>query len=159
MYPVNQVILGGDPLLNTSVNNINEQLKFLEQQKQLLELQQKNIQTPQEHQKLLWDEIDAEIQPLTDEQKGMLFQNSEYVEIYNKIQLIVQSELVNLVKHKIENTPEGKELISNQLKLVKKLKGKIIDSTNREMELFRKFREYSKNNPEVTYDEFLKLNV
>jgi hypothetical protein len=45
------------------------------------------------------------------------------------------------------------------LKSVKKLKTRIINDTNREMEMFRKFKEYSKNNPEVTYDEFIKASM
>lgn len=59
----------------------------------------------------------------------------------------------------IEATPEGKELLQRQLKIVKKLKGKIIQETNREMEMFRKFREFSKTHPEVTYEEFIKASM
>lgn len=54
---------------------------------------------------------------------------------------------------------EGKELLQRQLKIVKKLKGKIIQETNREMEMFRKFREFSKTHPEVTYEEFIKASM
>ena len=56
-------------------------------------------------------------------------------------------------------TPEGKELLQRQLKIVRSLKSKIIQDTNREMEMFRKFREFSKAHPEVTYDEFIKANM
>lgn len=43
--------------------------------------------------------------------------------------------------------------------IVRSLKSKIIQDTNREMEMFRKFREFSKAHPEVTYDEFIKANM
>jgi hypothetical protein len=33
------------------------------------------------------------------------------------------------------------------------------EDTLREMEMFRKFREFSKAHPEVTYDEFIKANM
>lgn len=89
----------------------------------------------------------------------MLFQNEEYVDIYNRLQVMVQSELLNLVKSRIENTEEGKELLNSQLKLVRKLKSSIIDSTNREMEIFKRFREFSKDNPNITYEEFINLNI
>ena len=46
-----------------------------------------------------------------------------------------------------------------QRDLVKKLKEQIINDTNREMDLFNRFREYSKMNPNITYDEFLKNNL
>lgn len=164
MMPINQVILGGDPLLGTSVvgNSLDEQLQLLEKYKQNLEaakrMKQQQVQ-PNVPQKLIWDEVDAEINPMSDEQKNMLFQDEDYVDTYTKIQNMVQMEILNLVKSRIESTPEGKELLQNQLKIVKKLKGKIIQETNREMEMFRKFREFSKQHPEVTYEEFIKANM
>lgn len=164
MIPINQVILGGgDPLLGTSVvgNNLDEQLQLLERYKQNLEaakqIKQQTAAAP--IQKLIWDEIDSEIVPMTEEQKNMLFQDEDYVETYTRIQGMVQAELLNLVKGRIESTQEGKDLLQSQLKIVKKLKGKIIQETNREMEMFRKFREFSKQHPEVTYEEFIKANI
>jgi D-hexose-6-phosphate mutarotase len=164
MMPINQVILGGgDPLLGTSIigNNLDEQLQLLERYKQNLEAakQMKQQIHPNIQQKLVWDEIDAEINPMSDEQKNMLFQDEDYLDTYNKIQNLVQMEILNLVKGRIESTQEGKELLQSQLKIIKRLKGKIIQETNREMEMFRRFREFSKTNPEVTYEEFIKANL
>lgn len=160
MVPINQVILGGDPLLGSSIvgNNIDEQLQLLEKYKQNLETA-KQLKQNQVASKLLWDDIDNEIISLTEDQKEKLFQDEDYIECYNKIQLIVQSELLNLVKTKIESTPEGKELLQSQLKLVKKLKTRIIEETNRELEMFKKFKEYSKTNSDLTYDNFIKNNI
>lgn len=166
MIPVNQVILGGDPLLGGSVlgNSLDEQLQLLEKYKQNLEAAKQMKQQAQAvqqvvPQKLIWDDIDTEIEPMTDEQKSRLLQDEDYVETYTKIQNMVNAEILNLVKGRIESTPEGKELLSHQLKTVRRLKGKIIDETNREMEVFKRFREYSKQHPEVTYDEFIKANM
>lgn len=169
MIPINQVILGGgDPLLGNNVigNGIDEQIQMLERYKQNLEaarqMKQATVQTVQpqtQAQKLVWDDIDSELEPMTEEQKNRLFHDEDYVDTYTKIQSMVQSEIVNLVKARIEGTPEGKELLSHQLKIVKKLKSKIIDDTNREMEIFRKFKEFSKEHPEITYEEFIKANM
>lgn len=155
MYPVNQVFLGGDPMMS-NLEDLDLQIQRMEAYKQKLK-QLKTTQSPT--QKLIWDEVDAEINPMTEEQKNMLFQDEDYVETYTKIQNMVQHEILNLVKGRIESTPEGKELLQSQLKIVKKLKGKIIQETNREMEMFRKFREFSKQHPEVTYEEFIKANI
>lgn len=73
--------------------------------------------TPQEDN----DEVDAEISPMTDEQKARMLQDEDYVDTYTKIQDMVQAEILNLVKGRIEATPEGKELLQRQLKIVKKL--------------------------------------
>jgi hypothetical protein len=161
--PINQVILGGDPLLGGSIigNNLDEQLQLLEKYKQNLEAakQMKQNQSPIIPQKLIWDEIDAEVSPMSEEQKAMLFNDEDYVDTYTKIQNMVQAEILNIVKGRIESTQEGKDLLQSQLKIVRKLKGKIIQETNREMEMFRKFREYSKTHPEITYEEFVKASM
>lgn len=167
MIPVNQVILGGgDPLLGTSIvgNNIDEQLQLLEKYKQNLEAarqakQQIQNNTQQNTMKLIWDDIDVELASMSEDQKKMLFQDDEYADIYTKINELVNSEILNLVKVKIESSSEGKELLSKQLKVVKKLKEKIMEETNKEMELFRKFKEFSKQHPEVTYEEFIKNSI
>lgn len=168
MIPVNQVILGGDPLLGSSMvgNSLDEQLLLLEKYKQNLEAAKQMKQQVQQAQvsqpipqKLIWDDIDAEVEPLTNEQKNRLLQDEDYVDTYTKIQNMVNAEILNLVKGRIESTAEGKELLNKQLKTVKRLKNKIIDDTNREMEMFRKFKEFSRQHPEITYEEFIKANM
>lgn len=159
MYPVNQVILGGDSMFNSNLDDLDVQIQRMEAYRQKLK-QLKESQQQQPIQKsLIWDQIDAEITPMSNEQKNRLLNNADYVDTYNELQSIVQIELLNLVKAKIENTEKGKELLSKQLKIVKKLKTKIIEDTDREMELFKKFKEYSKKHPDTSYDEFIKENM
>lgn len=157
MYPVNQVILGGDSMFS-NMDDIDMQIQRMEAYRNRLQ-QLKSMQAQSQPTKLIWDDIDALISPMSEEQKSRLLQDEEYVENYNRVQNIVQNELLNLVKVKIESTPEGKELLQNQLKIVKRLKNKIIDDTNREMEMFKRFREFSKGHPGVTYEEFIKENM
>ena len=160
MYPVNQVILGGESMFN-SLDDIDMQIQRMEAYRQRLkQLKESGQQTqPIQQKQLVWDEIDAEITPMSNEQKSRLLQDADYVDTYNELQSIVQSELLNLVKGRIESTERGKELLSRQLKIVKRLKTKIIDDTNREMELFKKFKEYSKAHPNASYEEFIKDNM
>lgn len=152
MYPVNQVFLGNsDPLLSPS--EINNQMQLLKQyEAQLARMQTEGTL----HTNLIWDEIDKEMSVLTESQKSKFFEDKEYVEINNALQTMVQTELINLVKNKIESNPEGRNLLQRQLKLVKTLKNKIIEDTNNEMTIFKKFREFSKDNPKLTYDEFVQ---
>lgn len=149
MVPINQVISGGDPLPGSSMvgNSLDEQLQLIEKYKQNLEAakqlrqQVQPVQQPAQH-RMIWDDIDAEINPMSDEQKSRLLQDEDYVDTYTRIQDMVQAEILSLVKGRIEATPEGKELLQRQLKIVRSLKSKIIQDTNREMEMFRKFREF-----------------
>ena len=160
MYPVNQVILGGESMFN-NLDDIDMQIQRMEAYRQRLKQLRESQQQPQpvQQRQLVWDEIDAEIAPMSNEQKSRLLQDADYVDTYNELQSIVQSELINLVKGRIESTERGKELLSKQLKIVKRLKTKIIDDTNREMELFKKFKEYSKEHPNASYEEFIKENI
>lgn len=174
MIPVNQFILGGsDPLLCPSekmTNSIDEQIAFLQSQKQAINeayrrnaipnanngVTQNQQVTQQPTTQGIWDAIDAEIAPLTQEQQNMLLNNQDYVNNYNALQSMVQAEVLNLVRGKIEASEDGKHLLEEQLKLVKLLKSKIVEVTNKEMELFKAFKEASKTNPNLTYEEFLK---
>nr|UVM99013.1 MAG: hypothetical protein [Bacteriophage sp.] len=174
MIPVTQFILGNsDPLLYPSekmTNSIDEQIAFLQSQKQAINeayrrnaipnanngVTQNQQVTQQPTTQGIWDAIDAEIAPLTQEQQNMLLSNQDYVNNYNVLQSMVQAEVLNLVKGKIEASEDGKHLLEEQLKLVKLLKSKIVEVTNKEMELFKAFKEASKTNPNLTYEEFLK---
>lgn len=150
MYPVNQVFLGNsDPLLSNS--DITDQLQRLKAyEAQLTKLQ--NIGS----QELIWDAIDKEMNSLTETQKAKFLEDKDYSDITIRLQNIVQLELLNLVKAKIENTSEGKALLQKQLEVVKGLKKKIVQETDNEIAIFNKFREFSKDNPNLTYDEFIK---
>lgn len=99
MIPVNQFILGGsDPLLYPSekmTNSIDEQIAFLQSQKQAINeayrrnaIPNANNGTTQNQQvptQGIWDAIDAEIAPLTQEQQNMLLNNQDYVNNYKEV--------------------------------------------------------------------------
>lgn len=122
MIPVNQFILGSsDPLLYPSekmTNSIDEQIAFLQSQKQAINeayrrnaIPNANNGTTQNQQVVtqgIWDAIDAEIAPLTQEQQNMLLSNQDYVNNYNALQSMVQAEVLNLVRGKIEASADGK---------------------------------------------------
>lgn len=103
MIPINQVILGGgDPLLGNSMvgNSLDEQLQLIEKYKQNLEAAKQLRQQVQpaqqpisQPQRMIWDEIDAEISPMSDEQKTRMLQDEDYVDTYTKIQDMVQAEI------------------------------------------------------------------
>lgn len=138
MIPVTQFILGdSDPLLYPSekmTNSIDEQIAFLQSQKQAINeayrrnaIPNANNGTTQNQQvptQGIWDAIDAEIAPLTQEQQNMLLNNQDYVNNYNALQSMVQAEVLNLVRGKIEASEDGKHLLEEQLKLdCKTIKG------------------------------------
>lgn len=155
MIPVSQINIGGDPLLGAQGYNIEEQLRQLELRRQSLE-SMKQLNPQAIPQTVIWNEIDAEIKVLSPAQIQKLFENEDYIKIYSRIQELVNAEILNLVKYKIESSTEGNQLLRNQLDILKKLKTRILEDTDREVALFKQFKEFSKTNPNVTYDEFLK---
>ena len=144
-------------MFSNNLDDIDTQIQKMElyrqRLKQIKESQQIQNSQPQ---RLIWDEIDSEITPMSSEQKNRLLQDQDYTSIYTELQSMVQSELLNLVKAKIEGSERGKDLLQKQLKIVRKLKTKIIEDTDREMETFKRFKEYSKEHPNTSYDEFIK---
>lgn len=91
-------------------NSIDEQIAFLQSQKQAINeayrrnaIPNANNGTTQNQQvptQGIWDAIDAEIAPLTQEQQNMLLNNQDYVNNYNALQSMVQAEVLNLVNCK-----------------------------------------------------------
>lgn len=162
MIPVNQFILGGsDPLLYPSekmTNSIDEQIAFLQSQKQAINeayrrnaipnanngVTQNQQVTQQPTTQGIWDAIDAEIAPLTQEQQNMLLNNQDYVNNYNALQSMVQAEVLNLVRGKIEASEDGKHLLEEQLKLVKLLKSKIVELCDVYVAINAQYHDYAK---------------
>lgn len=143
MVPVNTIV--NDPLLHTQLAQQN----MIQRYNQSLG----SIQTAP-----IWAEIDRELSTLTELQTKQLFYNESYVNISSKIQELVSSALLESVKVHVENTPTGRELLTQQLQLLKTLKVDIINNTSKELELLQRFKEYSKDNPNITYQEFLNSN-
>lgn len=155
-HPINQVFLGGESYSsNMDLEAQIQALKVYEDKLQKLKNRTVNNSPKQDS---LWDKIDSELLSLSIEQKNILFENHEYLNLNAALQSLVQIELLNLVKDRIIESEEGSKLLNSQLEVVKKLKINIVEESNRELELFKKFREFSKTNPEITYDEFIKTN-
>ena len=81
--------------------------------------------------------------------------DSEYLEIYSSIQMMVHNELLNLVKVKIESSEVGRKLLEKQLESLRKIRKRIDENDKKDMDLFNRFKEFSKDNPNVTYEQFI----
>lgn len=146
MYPVNQVFLGGGS------NDIESQIRQLEEYR-------KRLQSLEISGSSLWNTIDNEVSALDDRKRNLIMQDTEYVNVYNNIQMMVHNELLNLVKAKIEASEQGRKLLEKQLESLRKARQRIEEKDNKDMELFNKFKEFSKANPNVTYEQFIKSEM
>ena len=158
--PQYQFNLGNpDPILTGNNYPNVDYFKGLDEEiNRLNELKQRINQRQQVSQPTttIWDEIDKEVSALTDSQKSILAQDEVYISIDKELQMMVQQELINSVRGKVENSPRGKELLENQLKHIRDKKKQIVDASNKEMELFKKFQIAVQVNPNLTYAEFIK---
>lgn len=158
--PQYQFNLGNpDPILAGNNYSVPDYFKGLDDEiNRLNELKQRINQrqnSPQSHYSI-WDEIDKEVSALTDEQKSILGKDETYVSIDRELQMMIQQELINSVRGKVENSPRGKELLETQLKNIRDKKKHIVEESNKEMELFKKFQVAVQINPNITYSEFVK---
>lgn len=157
-----------DPLLAPKQidysNYIDAELNRLEQQKQQLLIAKDSFQSPVKNQAIqqatnqtnLWSEIDREIASLTPEQQKILASDEIYSSIDTQLQLLIQNELINSVKDKVANSEQGKALLEKQLANIKDKKAQIVEESNKELELFKKFQIAVQANPNLTYVEFIK---
>lgn len=158
--PQYQFNLGNpDPILAGNNYSVPDYFKGLDDEiNRLNELKQRINQrqnAPQSNYSI-WDEIDKEVSALTDEQKSILGKDETYVSIDRELQMMIQQELINSVRGKVENSPRGKELLETQLKNIRDKKKHIVEESNKEMELFKKFQVAVQINPNITYSEFVK---
>lgn len=164
MTPQYQFNLGQvDPLLNIAQNNPEGYISVIEQEVQKLNnIKQQLIQAKQPAQQNInnainiWDSINNEIASMTNDQKELLAKDETYISIERELQLMIQEELINSVKDKVAASPRGKELLEKQLNNIKVKKEEIIKEANKNIEVFKRFQEAARLNPNLTYAEFVK---
>lgn len=138
------------------LNDVNREIERLNAYKQQIMQTQGMNQPPQQAQISTWDEIDKEVNSLTDDQRAILAKDENYLAIEQELQFMIQQHLINSVKGKVAATAQGKELLERQLKYIKERKGQIVQEANKEIETFKKFQVAVQANPNLTYAEFMK---
>lgn len=164
MTPQYQFNLGqADPLLSIAQNNPEGYISVIEQELQKLNnVKQQLIQAKQPTQQNInnainiWDSINNEIASMTNDQKELLAKDETYISIERELQLMIQEELINSVKDKVAASLRGKELLEKQLNNIKVKKEEIIKEANKNIEVFKRFQEAVRLNPNLTYAEFVK---
>lgn len=142
----------GDPLLGNTAQSIEHYkalLQHLEAQQNSTVAQQRLSHNP------IWDNIDSEINSLTDNQRAILAQNEDYANSEMEIQSAVQHMMLAMIKPKIEQSEQGKNLLSKHLDLIKKLKKGVVDTTNKKMQEFEAWQAFAEKNPNATYNDFI----
>ena len=144
-------LLGGNPLQNQYQIDYNQQIAQLEAAKQQLVQQ-----APRISKSPIWDEIDKEVDSLTDSEISALNKNEEYQQSNNAVQSILNREFMKIMRPIVESSPEGKNILEKHLTLVRRLRKSAHEEASKNMELFG---EYTEHHSDMTYAEFLKMKA
>ena len=139
------------------LSNINEQINYFTKLKQQYESAVNNQfnEVPINKTESLWTKIDAEIANIDKYTSEALSTDENHKTINTQLQSIVQQELLFLVRDKVEQREDGKQLLEKQLQIIKQIKSNVSDKRNKDIDLFNRFKEYSRIHPETTYEQFL----
>lgn len=91
--------------------------------------------------------LEKELQSLTEFEISELANFQPYIEANNRLSILVQAELLNLVKGRINGNPEVIKQVVESVKLYKQNKTKELDE----------LQDYIKNYPELSYNEYKEL--
>ena len=137
--------------------NIDQQINYFTKLKQQatdsLSKQYGDLNIPQVDS--LWSKIDNEVSNIDKYIIETLNNDENYKSINAQLQAIVQQELLYLVRDKVEARQDGKELLEKQLQVIRQLKSNASEKRNKDIDLFNRFKEYSRIHPETTYEQFL----
>ncbi len=157
--PIMGVKFGGNIIQDDAATRIAE-IQRLETEKAMIANRQKDLmRNSAQSETPIWDSIDAEISPMSEQQRIAMQKDKEYVSINSQLADMVQVHLLQLVRGNIEKSPTGKELLSRMLEVTRRVKGAVLTAERTAMEEFEAFRKASEQNPDLTMAEFRQLKT
>lgn len=149
-----------DPLLFTQPYSPQpDPMAQLEEEKRKLEdkmamLRQTGPQQQVRPQAPVWDEIDAIVSGLSDQEMQFLNSNQEFLESSANVQNILQREYLRIMRPVVEATKDGKQALENHLTLIKRLRNYARDEVNKKYSLFD---EYMGKYSDMSFAEFMEM--
>lgn len=149
-----------DPLLFTQPYSPQpDPMAQLEEEKRKLEdkmamLRQTGPQQQVRPQAPVWDEIDAIVSGLSDQEMQFLNSNQEFLESSANVQAILQREYLRIMRPVVESTKDGKQALENHLTLIKRLRNYAREEVNKKYSLFD---EYMEKYSDMSFAEFMEM--
>lgn len=149
-----------DPLLFTQPYSPQpDPMTQLEEEKRKLEdkmdmIRQTGPQQQVRPQAPVWDEIDAIVSGLSDQEMQFLNSNQEFLESSANVQNILQREYLRIMRPVVEATKDGKQALENHLTLIKRLRNYARDEVNKKYSLFD---EYMEKYSDMSFAEFMEM--
>ena len=149
-------LLGSGPDYSAHLAELEQAQRAIEQQKQsLLKLAQttQNPEATPTSTTPIWDQIDT----LTDNMTAAEFQamqaDKNYQKSLGELMEYVGAVQLQLIRPRIEASPEGKKLLEQHLTTVKFLRKAAADNVDKKL---ADFEDYTKNYSHMSWEEYLK---
>ena len=158
---MNNFVFSQDPILYNSTippyqqdpGEIKKQLDVVMAQYQQL---QQSKQEPVPHGVDYLGELDNILMNLDENDIQLLNQDPEFVELNSNIQHIIQSEIVNSIKWKINNNPEVSSKVGRLKTIINNIKKEREAEQRRSM---NELNDYIQNYSDMTFNEYKKIKA
>lgn len=150
---MNNFVFSQDPLLLSSYGKSTISDDFGGKQIQFSEIMQQFAQ-PSQTTKDYLGELDRLLREMRSEVSESLLENEDYAKLNNELQSIVQNELMNNIKWRINNNQDAVRNIEKQMEFISKEKSRI---ESEERKNLAEINDYMKNYSNMTFDDYKKL--
>lgn len=99
-------------------------------------------------------ELEEETARLDQDTIRALSDNREYQDLNTTLQGTIQREITNLIRVKLNNSPETVEIIKKQLDIINDVKNSVQESQRRSLS---ELNDYIQNYPQLTFEEYRRL--
>lgn len=142
---MNNIFLGGSNSYDDEMQRMKQLNEELARRKQEL-----SSHTHTERQSE-WDKIDSLADSMTEAEKQMMSECKDFVESDNKINMLMQSAYMSLVKPIIEQSEEGREALRKHYNIMKESLSKVRKKRDEDMDALRR---WATEHPDKSFNEF-----
>ena len=149
-------LLGSGPDYSAHLAELEQAQKAIEQQKQSILKLAQNTQNPEATPTSptpIWDQIDTLTDNMTAAEFKAMQDDPSYQKSLGELMEYVGAVQLQLIRPRIEASPEGKKLLEQHLTTVKFLRKAAADNVDKRL---ADFEDYTKNYSHMSWEEYLK---
>ena len=149
-------LLGSGPDYSAHLAELEQAQKAIEQQKQSILKLAQNTQNPEATPASptpIWDQIDTLTDNMTSAEFQAMQDDPSYQKSLGELMEYVAAVQLQLIRPRIEASPEGKKLLEQHLTTVKFLRKAAADNVDKRL---ADFEDYTKNYSHMSWEEYLK---
>lgn len=149
-------LLGSGPDYSAHLAELEQAQKAIEQQKQSILKLSQNTQNPEATPASptpIWDQIDTLTDNMTAAEFKAMQDDPSYQKSLGELMEYVGAVQLQLIRPRIEASPEGKKLLEQHLTTVKFLRKAAADNVDKRL---ADFEDYTKNYSHMSWEEYLK---